>query len=680
MMSRSTILRVTTLALASVVLAAQTPPAFTRERQIATTGAGPQRLAIDLPLLTFGAPFRVVTRGELAIAEQGLADLRLFSDGDRPVQYLLVHPPDAEPEWMNGDVLSVPATKKTSGFEVDLGSIQTVDRLQISDVPAPYLKRVRLEGSGDRARWTLLVAEGTLFDLPSEELVQRALTFTPGAYRYLRVTWDDTNSARIAQPRIVRARRVSRATPPPALAVQASVERRASEPGISRYRVRFPVASLPAVALDVEIGGGHVYRQAVVTESRFSGAEAAPVRLGNATLARVTRDGVTASAFRIPIEGPSEAEIELRVDDGANAPLEIRGVSAVLAQLPWIYVEAPSGRVIARYGNKTLQRPSYDLEAVRKSVDLMKVPEARWGAETQLTEATPQAQPSPLSNAGPALDPATFHTVRAIDASSSGLVALPLGAHVLANSRGPGGRFADVRVLDSENRQIPYILERRDEPLSIDLTLKPATDAMAGELKPSPGRARSVYVLTLPYPKLPAGTLVIETSARVFQRTVWLGVDRGPDRYRRDPWFDVKTSQTWSHAVAEIPPRPLTLKLETTQETELRLVVDEGDNAALPLTSVRLLLPSYRLRFYSPSAASPTLVYGRADLHAPRYDLALLAPQVMGAAATEIAAAAPSATAPSEERQFVSRPLFWSLLGVAVVVLLALIVKLLRQS
>ena len=72
------------------------------------------------------------------------------------------------------------------------------------------------------------------------------------------------------------------------------------------------------------------------------------------------------------------------------------------------------------------------------------------------------------------------------------------------------------------------------------------------------------------------------------------------------------------------------------------LVVDEGDNAPLPMTKARLLLPSYRLRFYHAGNAPLRLVYGRTDLQPPQYDLALLAPQVMGAQAAEIGAAAVS--------------------------------------
>ena len=95
------------------------------------------------------------------------------------------------------------ARRRRSGFEVDLGQAITIDRFRIDGLPPPFLKRVRLEGSGDRARWTLLVDEGTVFDLPDERLRQTELTFTPGSYRYLRVTWDDTRSGRLPRPRVL---------------------------------------------------------------------------------------------------------------------------------------------------------------------------------------------------------------------------------------------------------------------------------------------------------------------------------------------------------------------------------------------------------------------------------------------------------------------------------------------
>ena len=152
---------------------------------------------------------------------------------------------------------------------------------------------------------------------------------------------------------------------------------------MSRFRVRLPGAGCPSLRLISTLVPALAAATSIGApssgESRFAGFEAAPVELGRAMLSRVVRDGLTASALRVPIAAPAEAELELTIDDGANEPLDLRGVSAVLAELPWIYFEAPAGAVTARSGDLTLPKPEYDLEAVRSSVDLAKVPEAKWG-------------------------------------------------------------------------------------------------------------------------------------------------------------------------------------------------------------------------------------------------------------------------------------------------------------
>ena len=660
---------------------AQTPEdRLPYERRVVTVGMGPQRLAVDAPLLIHGARFRVVRSSETSFAEGGLSDLRLFADGARPIPYLLIRPAAGEARWNAGKLLPITATKKTSGLEVDLGEAQSIDRIRVEGLPVPYLKRLSLEGSGDRARWTMLAAEGTLFDLPDEGLRQDTLGFTAGPYRYLRLTWNDTNSGRVPMPRAVAARLASRIPPPAPTTIDAPVESRPSEPGTSRYRIRLPAPAMPIVALDLDVGGGHVYRRAVVAESRFEGNEARPVELGTARLVRVTRDGITASALRIPISAPSEAEIELAIDDGANAPLDLRRVSIVLAQLPWIYFEAPPGVVTARYGDAALARPAYDLEAVRESVEIAKVPEASWGDPQARVERPADAPATPMPATGAALDKAGFRYSRSIRSSAPGLVALPLDAHALVHSLGPQGRFADMRVIDGSSRQVPYIVERRNEPLSIDLAVTPASAVQAQGIRASGSRQQSVYVVALPYRRLPPATLVVETSGRVFQRTVRLGLERPPDRQRRDAWFDVRAGATWQHADEHTAARPLTLRVDTIAEKDLLLVVDEGDNAPLPIASLRLLLPSYRLRFYQPVQAPLTLAYGRDDLQPPQYDLALLARRVMGAMPSEVIADEPQAGASAEDRSFVSPTAFWAILGVAVVVLLGLIARLISGN
>jgi hypothetical protein len=87
------------------------------------------------------------------------------------------------------------------------------------------------------------------------------------------------------------------------------------------------------------------------------------------------------------------------------------------------------------------------------------------------------------------------------------------------------------------------------------------------------------------------------------------------------------------------------------------------------------------LRFFRERGAALRLAYGRADLDAPRYDLALLAPQLLGAAATEVAPAAEERTgAASSAGELVSPRLFWGALAVTVLALLAMIVRLARRA
>jgi hypothetical protein len=110
----------------------------------------------------------------------------------------------------------------------------------------------------------------------------------------------------------------------------------------------------------------------------------------------------------------------------------------------------------------------------------------------------------------------------------------------------------------------------------------------------------------------------------------------------------------------------------------LVITVDEGDNSPLPITRARLLLPAYRVRFFHPGGGLK-LLYGRDDIARPRYDLALLAPQVMGAEALELELAAEDPFAGRSAPSLVSPRVFWIGLIVAVVALAGLIVKLVRS-
>ena len=137
------------------------------------------------------------------------------------------------------------------------------------------------------------------------------------------------------------------------------------------------------------------------------------------------------------------------------------------------------------------------------------------------------------------------------------------------------------------------------------------------------------------------------------------------------------------HTDQDKPTPELTLRLAPVDvgvNKELLVILEEGDNSSLPIGGARLLLPAYRLRLYRDRGASLRLAYGRSDLSTPRYDLALLAPQVLGVTATEVMPGSEQIGAAAAAAATISPRVFWGALAIAVVVLLAMIARLVRQE
>src|SRR5947199_3247222 len=97
--------------------------AILAERIVIPPAKGPCRLDPDVTLLSG--------------ARKDLGDLRLYDAAGREVPYLLIPPSSAKPRFVQGRVLDVAATKTTSGFEVDLESSQSIDRLHLDGLPTP---------------------------------------------------------------------------------------------------------------------------------------------------------------------------------------------------------------------------------------------------------------------------------------------------------------------------------------------------------------------------------------------------------------------------------------------------------------------------------------------------------------------------------------------------------------
>jgi hypothetical protein len=669
-----------TLALAAVLVAgvaSAASPVFHWARPVTPAGAGPNRLAVDVPLLVGAHALRFDRMGAVV---GGLEDLRLYRGDGTEVPYLIVWPPGpVQPEWAIGRIVPITPTDTTSGFEVELPDLVRIDRVQMTGLRAPFLKSAGLEGSGDRVRWVKLASAETLFDLPEQGLRRTEISFAPEVVRYLRLTWDDRSSPALLIPASVRVRPVATALPPPT-SIPLGFERRPSDPGTSRFRVHLVGPGLPLRAVELDSSEARLLRGVRVTEPALVHERVTPRELGWGTLRRVVGDdGLVAADLRVAINPPAEPEIEIVVDEGDNPALDLHAVRGELPALPWIYFESADGAALtAKFGARDLGAPRYDLEAMRESVGSVHTAVATWGDPAALPVPPPEVAGTSeeLPTIGAAIDPGAFRYQRSIPSGPLGLTALRLDAAALAHSRGS----LDLRIIDDASRQVPYVVENVDEPVTVDL---PAPTVVA-ERDAAYVPQETTYAIALPYEGLPQARIVLETSGRVFDRRVRVRVPRPAVDGRSGPSFQQEPTETWRHVDPEHPAPPLTIALTFVPSATVMVGIDDADNGALPLTTVRLLLPTRRLRFVRTSDAPLVLAYGASLLQAPRYDLALLAPRLVGASVHEVepgpegegggvARAAAKALGVDADRH-----VFWGVLVVAVVVLLFILTRILR--
>jgi hypothetical protein len=614
------------------------------ERPIHVTTPGAQRLEVDLALL--------------AGATSGLADLRISDPIGREVPYLVVHPRPGGAEWIRTRVLPIARTKTSSGLEADARKPVLMDALRIEGVAAPFLKRLRIEGSGDRQRWTLL-ADTTVFDLPHEELRRTEVELPPSELRYLRLIWNDASSTPVSGDTRVFTRVHGTALPAKPLRASVPFAKKPSEPGRSRYRIDLPAPGLAVTAIHVELPSMDVFREATVSEPRLTATEIVPFVLGRGQLRQARRDGQTASQTRIAISSPQSRELDLVIDDDANPPLAIQTIEVELTPQPWIYFEADgAGTFTAIYGDPHAKAPRYDLEAARPFVARASISTAKLQNEKRLD--VPASETGPLPTIGARLDPSAFRVARPIRDAGPGMSALALDTDALARS----SELSDVRIVDGENRQIPYVVERRSEPV--------LTDVAIGARSQREGNV-SIYSLRLPYPSFPSGAkLVLTTSASIFERTVEL---RDASDEGRDP--RVFGSATWRHTDPGRLSPPLTFDLPRSVARNLELRIVDGDNAPLSITGAQLVLPAVALRFVHPGSPL-TLLYGNAEVRAPRYDLALIAPRLLREPARELTFASKIEADPGHDKDGGERRFFWIAIGAIAIALLLLLGRLLR--
>jgi len=259
---------------------------------------------------------------------------------------------------------------------------------------------------------------------------------------------------------------------------------------------------------------------------------------------------------------------------------------------------------------------------------------------------------------------------KAIKLNRPGAQQLDLDLDVLSRAQ-PG--FQDVRVL-RDGKQIPYILQRT----SISRALTPAVTATIDAKDPKLSR----WIIKLSHPALPVTRVACTARTALFQREVTLYEDvtdeRG-DKYRR-----LLSQASWTQT-PDRANKEFVLTIDSPLQSDtLFLETHNSDNPPIALEKFQIFYPATRVLFKAKLEDALLLYYGNPLVAAPRYDLSLVAGQLLAVDKTAASTAVEERLKKSSwrENQTAGKGgvLFWGILALVVVVLLIIISRLLPKS
>ncbi|MEO6246659.1 MAG: hypothetical protein ABIQ12_14630 [Opitutaceae bacterium] len=616
-----------------------------------------QTLRVDTPgTVTFALPPETL---DAARADHG--DLRLLDPAGREVAFGLsrMTPPAVRPTPAKAFRSTLTAT--ATEVVIDTGDTRGTSLVLAS--PAPnFLKAARIETSADGVTWRLAGDGVPLFrQFGAEQLA------VPAAAAFVRITLDDSRSRPVP---ITGAMVVSRtASPPVAVPLGVRIARREEFAGETVLALELDAAHTPLDKLEFSTPERLYTRRVTIGVRELGEGTAVERTLTTGTIFRVAFEGdapVSQSTVRLGFVPPTR-ELIVHIVNGDSPPLAFPAVALTRHEVRCYFDAAVVGDYTLLTGNERVTAPRYDVAGFRPGPDVSVSALTPGPLTPNPGYRAPETLPG-TTLLGAAIDPAPWRFRKAVQVTTPGVQQLELDLDVQVRAQ---AGFGDVRLV-RDGAQVPYLLERPALSRSLDLTLKPAND---------PSRPRlSRWEIALPQAGLPLTRLTLSSPTPLFQRHLRVFETVTDDRGNRHE----RTFATgeWSHTPGEA--RPVTLPLNSTPATATLIVeTDNGDNPPIALTTATATHGVVRLLFKT-EAAPVALYYGNAQATSPRYDLALVAGQIL--TAPKIAAtlgpeenARPEGWAKHALAGASGGALFWAVLALVVMGLLGVVAKLLPK-
>jgi hypothetical protein len=389
--------------------------------------------------------------------------------------------------------------------------------------------------------------------------------------------------------------------------------------------------------------------------------------------------------LEVPLAAPRGDRLRLVIANGDSPPLEDLEVAAVVRR-PALLFTLSTPRATLLFGGGRAHAPNYDLEGLLPTgrrqegeaaeVGSRLVDPQQW-AEAQLGEAEPNPRfdPTPIlafaHQPGRHLDSRPFRHRRELEVGagseslSEGLARWTFTLEDLAVARQD---LADVRIVDEDDRQWPYLVERGEAEVEQPLAVGEP------EVRDGVSRYRLEFSEADDTGALAPDRLALETEAPFFDRDYELVgfVDGDEIPLARGRWMRRAGD-----------PRPLTVACPARPVEALELRIQDGDDAPLAFTRIEAHVPVPTLYFPAP-AGRYNLLLGYPEADPPRYELERIRDLVLTVLSTEAQAATlednpafrlRARLAGDEGKQ---QLLLWLVLALAVVVLGRLTLRLVR--
>jgi hypothetical protein len=596
----------------------------------------------------------------------GLDDLRIADAAGNEVPVLIERARPEPPPIQAPKSFRSSLQPGVSVLLIETGLALPIDTVALETPERDFIKAVRVEGSTDGRAFAVLVDGAVVFRQSAAS--ELAVRLPKAIWPWLRITLDDQRSRPIpfTNARVHAAVAAeTKAEPSP-----VSVKSREEQDGETRLVVDLGSANLTLATLEFESPETLFQREIIVRVAQIAGDEIRESEAARGAIYSID-NGASKPLRRLTLDVERlipTREIAVLIRNLDSPPLQISSIRATRRPVVATFRAATSGTYFLYAGNSLCPAPRYDLAMLAEQLTKAPAAAVSLGPLTSNPDFRAPEILAGLAELGAALDTSSWRFRKPVRVTQPGPQQLELDLDVLAQA---AENLGDLRLVRNGN-QVPYLLQRTSATRALMPSVSPANDPQHPRI--------SRWMLKLQRPHLPINRLQCRTRTTLFQRhiRVWEEIPDGRGgKVSRD-----LGSADWRRTL-ESKDSPLSLTLTASPETDTVFVeTDNGENTPLDLDAFQVFYTVVRLVFKT--TEEPMLYYGSPAVSSPRYDLSLIAPKLL-AAEKAIASLGSEETlkkagwTEGEPLSGVRGWIFWGVLGLVIVGLVAVLAKLLPK-